>query len=61
MSLTYEEKVNESVEVADEVCTEWEINFLAHMVEKIAEGWPLSDLEHEKIDEVYDKVCKSPF
>lgn len=49
-------KVSESLEVAREVCTEWECNFLDSVARWKGE---YTVRQKETIDKIYQKVCES--
>ena len=54
-------KVEECLEVAPEVCTEWEIDFLESVEVQMEDGRSMSDKQEELIDRIYKKVCQSPY
>ena len=58
--MTNQQKVEEIMEVANDVLNGWEIDFMENIsdaddVEK------LSEKQQKKLDQIYDKVCASPF
>ena len=56
--MDYADKLNEIEEVANEVLNEWEIDFINSLLYTVT---PLTDKQKAKIDEIYKKVCKSPY
>ena len=52
--------INESIEVMNKVCNEWECDFLNSMRDRIQKKMPLSTKQLTKLSEIYDKVCESP-
>ena len=63
MPLTNLEKVNEVQEIADEICTPWEIDFLESIREQLLEGRTLSKKpggQEEILDGIYQKAVDSP-
>ena len=53
--------INESIDVMDKVCNEWECDFLNRMRDRIQKKMPLSTKQLTKLSEIYEKVCDSPY
>ena len=53
--------INESIDVMDKVCNEWECDFLNSMRDRIQKKMPLSTKQLTKLSEIYEKVCDSPY
>lgn len=55
-------KINEIVEVADEALNDWEREFIEKLNDfdddQLAD---LTDKQQAKLDQIYEKVCDSPF
>ena len=54
-----ETKIREIMEVADEVLTEWEFNFMQSIGRRHPENLTVG--MQDKLDEIYEKVCRSPY
>jgi hypothetical protein len=54
--ITYREKIKEIQEIASDICSEWEIEFLESV-----ENWRGEHTEKQKeiIDRIYQKACDS--
>ena len=52
----YRQKVEEIAEVANELCTEWEINFIESVQEWTGD---FTDKQKAVIDRIYEKACAS--
>lgn len=55
--------VEESLEVADKVCTAWEVEFLESLQERFEANpdYELSQKQTNTLVDIYDKVCRSPY
>lgn len=58
-----ETMVEESLEVADKVCTAWEAEFLESLQERFETNpdYELSQKQTNTLADIYQKVCKSPY
>ncbi len=55
--------VEESLEVANKVCTAWEVEFLESLQERFETNpdYELSQKQTNTLVDIYDKVCRSPY
>lgn len=55
--------VEESLEVADKVCTEWETEFLESLQGRFETNpnHELTTKQSDKLADIYQKVCRSPY
>jgi hypothetical protein len=61
---TLEQMLEEALEVAYDVCTEWEVGFLESIKGQAFCGQitgRLSDKQEARLHEIYRKVCDSPY
>jgi hypothetical protein len=61
MGLSHLEKVEEIQEIADEICTSWEIDFLESLREQLADGRKISERQEETLERIYKKAVDSPY
>lgn len=61
MGRDYDKLVEESLEVAEQCLSEWEVMFLESVKERLEGGGDLTDNQKGKIWEIYQKVCESPY
>ena len=56
-------KIVETEEVCEKVLTDWECNFIRDSLKHINDDpkWKPSTKQMNIIDELYDKVCRSPY
>jgi hypothetical protein len=57
---SHERMYQEIVDVSDEICSEWEIDFLDSIEGRILRG-TLSDKQKAVLERIYEKACKSRF
>lgn len=55
--------VEESLEVADKVCTVWEIDFLESLQSRfeLNPDHELTEKQADTLADIYAKVCRSPY
>lgn len=53
--------IEEINEVAEEICTEWEYEFMESISEQYEERGSLSDKQEEVLERIYEKACNSPY
>lgn len=56
----YERMYDEIMEVSDEICSAWEIEFLESIEGRVRRGL-LTDKQKAVLERIYDKACKSPY
>lgn len=54
-------KIEEIIEVASEICTEWEYEFMESIEEQHKEGRTLSPKQIAILDRIYEKACNSDY
>ena len=59
MSLSDLDKVYEISEIASEICTEWECEFLESVQEQLLAKRELSDKQRKVLDKLYEKACRA--
>jgi hypothetical protein len=52
---------DEIMEVSDEICNAWEIDFLESIGACLSRGIQLTDPRRETLERIYDKACKSAY
>ena len=50
-------KVSETIEVAEQICSEWEQDFLYSLQDQLNRGRTLSEKQLNLLDKLYDKAC----
>lgn len=58
MSLSDLDKVYEIMEIATEICTEWECEFLESIRDQLADKRELSSKQKKVLDKLYEKACR---
>lgn len=53
-------KVQETSDVMDKICTDWECDFLNDMMKRQSH-LPYSDKQAAIINKLYEKACNSPY
>jgi len=53
--------IEEILEVAEDICTEWEYEFMESVEEQFKERGTLSDKQIDILEGIYEKACKSPY
>ncbi|KKN96761.1 hypothetical protein LCGC14_0164050 [marine sediment metagenome] len=56
-----ETMIEESLEVASDALNDWEYKFLISIKERVDQGRELTDNQQDKLDQIYKKVCDSPY
>ena len=59
MPLTELEMTDEIIEIADEICSEWECEFLESIREQLVNGRELSPKQKDILERLYEKACSS--
>jgi hypothetical protein len=60
MPKSHETMYQEICEVSDEICSEWEIDFLDSIEPRVLRG-DLSEKQIAVLERIYEKACKSRF
>jgi len=60
--MTDAEKVEEIIEVYEDVCNSWECGFMESVRDRlITDGRELTDDQRKTLDKIYEKVCNSSY
>ena len=51
--------IEEILEVSDEICNEWEIDFMENISNQ--DPYVLSDAQVRVVERIYKKACNSPY
>lgn len=54
----YKKKVEEIIEIAQQVCSEWEFNFIESVDEQ---EFDYTEKQKKIIDRIYERACESPY
>ena len=60
METIEQKKIEETLEVAHEICNEWEIRFLESVLKRVKGGTELTPKQLEITNDLYKKACDSP-
>ena len=52
--------IEEINEIASEICTEWEYDFMESITEQFEERGTLTEKQQEVLGRIYKKACDSP-
>jgi len=52
-------KIEEIMEIADEILTEWERDFMESISQRDPDS--LTEKQQNVLDKIYDKACRSPY
>ncbi len=52
---------DEIMEVSDEICNAWEIDFMESIGGLLKRGIQLTDAQRESLERIYDKACRSAY
>ena len=55
------QQLEEIMEVASDICNEWECNFLESVQEQLQNGRELSSKQLDTLERIYQKACNSPY
>jgi len=61
MAIDVGKKIEEIVEIASEICSQWECDFVESVSSQLEEGRNLSPKQISIIDGIYEKACNSPY
>ena len=53
--------IEEINDIADEICSEWEYDFMGSITEQFEERGSLSEKQEEILERIYKKACESPY
>lgn len=53
--------IEEINEIAEEICTEWEYDFMGSVTEQFEEKGQLSEKQTEIVERIYKKAVDSPY